>query len=418
MKTEFTEAQLADPDVRVAAQQLRNCVHCGFCLAACPTYALVGSELDSPRGRIVLMQDLLERGEATPAVIHHVDRCLSCLACQTACPSGVHYMHLVDHARATIESQAVRPWPERLQRALLGWLLPYPARFRWALALAPLGRLMAPWLPSFLQPMIDLAPAKAVRRWIPPPAPAPDPQKPRIALLVGCVQSVLDADVHDATVRVLERLGAQVVVIDGLGCCGAVPHHLGQHDAMLGFVRQNVEALRPHLRTLHAIVSTVSGCGTMLEDYGHLLRNDPLAAEAARVSELSCDVLEAVETLGWPDDAKAPEPRRVAYHAACSLQHGQGVREVPKALLRRIGHTVLEPVDPHLCCGSAGTYNLLQPALATSLGTQKAAALAATDPEVIAAGNIGCAIQIGRHTDRPVRHPIQLLDEALPAPTP
>lgn len=413
MKTTFTDAQLADPELQVAAEQLRSCVHCGFCLATCPTYTLLGNELDSPRGRIVLMQDLLEREVAEPAVVEHLDRCLSCLACQTTCPSGVHYVHLVDHARARVEALGVRPWSERWVRAVLGWLLPRPGWFRWALAGVPLGRVLAPVLPASLRPMLALAPLERVRRWRRTPRAEVDADAPRIALLVGCVQSVLDADVHDATVRVLEHLGARVVVVEGLGCCGAVNHHLGQRDAALDRVRANVRALEPVLDDLTGIVSTVSGCGAMLEDYGHLLRHDALAPSAQRVSELAEDVLEAVDRLGMPE-VVVRDPRRVAYHAACSLQHGQGVRSLPMALLGALGHTVVEPSEAHLCCGSAGTYNLLQPTLAGPLGDRKAAALEAVAPDVIAAGNVGCAMQIASRVGVRVVHPIQLIDEALP----
>ena len=423
MKTRFTPEQLADPELQVAAHQLRKCVHCGFCLATCPTYLTVGNELDSPRGRIVLMQEMLESGEPSTAVVEHVDRCLSCLACSTTCPSGVDYMHLVDHARARIEASGVparvRPLSDRLLRRLLAWLLPRPGWFRLALAGAPLGRLLAPILPTALRPLVGLAPLDRIRPFRPEALgvgrPARSSARPQLALLTGCVQSVLDAAVHEATVRVLERLGARVVVVPGLACCGAVAHHLGHHATMLEQVRANVQALAPHLDHLTAIVSTVAGCGTMLEDYGHLLRHDPLAAVAARVSELACDVMEAVEQLGLPDPALAPAPRKVAYHAACSLQHGQRVRDVPVAILRALGHNVIEPAEAHVCCGSAGTYSLLQPELAGPLGDRKARALEAAEPELIVAGNIGCALQIGSRTALPVRHPIQLVDEALAA---
>ncbi|MBX2802768.1 MAG: glycolate oxidase subunit GlcF [Myxococcales bacterium] len=417
MRTRFTEAQLGDPDLAVAAEQLRSCVHCGFCLPACPTYAVTGNELDSPRGRIVLMQELLQSEEVGPAVVTHLDRCLSCLACQTVCPSGVDYMHLVDHARARIEAAPARSALQRWQRAVLGWLLPRPAAFRWALVGLPLGRALSPLLPAWMRSWLQLAPAQRIRRFDPAgagvAAPVVAPEQPQVALLVGCVQSVLDADVHDATVRVLQSLGARVVQIRGLGCCGAVAHHLGQHQTTVERVRANVAALQPHLEHLQAVVSTVSGCGTMLEDYAHLLRDDPLAPAAARVSELSMDVLEVVQLLGLPEDAVAPEPKRVAYHAACSLQHGQGVRSLPVELLRGLGHTVVQPADAHLCCGSAGTYNLLQPELAAQLGDRKAEALRAVAADVIAAGNVGCALQIGGRVAVAVRHPIQLIDDAL-----
>ena len=416
MKTSFTKAQLSDPELQVGADQLRKCVHCGFCLATCPTYVVQGNELDSPRGRIVLMQEFLETGEPSVPLVHHVDRCLSCLACQTTCPSGVDYMHLVDHTRSEIERSGVRPWTEQWFRRALGWVVSRPFWFRLGLAAAPLGRALAPWLPTFLRPLVELAPTARVRRFRPSAVGVGPPQRtsarPQYALLTGCVQSVLDAEVHEATVRVLERLGATVVVVDDLGCCGAVPAHLGQHDTAMARVRANVRALAPHLPSLSGIVSTVAGCGTMLEDYGHLLRHDPFANDAARVSALACDVLEAVQAVGLPDGLTAREPRRIAFHTACSLQHGQRVHSGP-ALLRALGHTVVEPAEAHLCCGSAGTYNLLQPELAATLGDRKAAALHATQPDLIVAGNVGCALQIGARTELLVRHPIQLVDDAL-----
>ncbi len=421
MQTSFTPAQLSDPDTATSEAVIRKCVHCGFCLATCPTYVLLGDELDSPRGRIYLMKEMLEH-EAEPSaeVVLHIDRCLSCLSCMTTCPSGVNYMHLVDHARAYIADRYRRPWRERMLRTLLTFVLPHPGRFRLALTLARLAKPAAPLFGKGpLAAMLDLAPARLA------PRPAVERQGPpspkgRIAVLQGCAEPVLKPEIREATVRLLHRAGYEVVFAPGEGCCGALVHHMGRKDEGLAAARRNVDAWTGEIegRGLDAIVVTASGCGTTLKDYGFMLRDDPAYAEkAARVSTLAKDISELLSAIDLPPMA-APSPLVVAYHPACSLQHGQGVTEAPKRLLEAAGFEVRTPADAHLCCGSAGTYNILQPEIAGQLGERKVQMLEQLKPDVIATGNIGCAVQIGQRTGAPVVHTVELLDWASGGPAP
>ena len=421
MQTTFTPAQLADPDTAASEAVIRKCVHCGFCLATCPTYVLLGDELDSPRGRTYLMKEMLEH-EAKPSaeVVLHIDRCLSCLSCMTTCPSGVNYMHLVDHARAYIEARYRRPWRERMLRALLALVLPHPGRFRLALALARLAKPAAPLFGKGpLGAMLEMAPARIAPR---PSVERQGPSAPRgrIALLQGCAEPVLKPEIRESAVRLLHRAGYEVVFASSEGCCGALVHHMGRKDEALAAARRNVDAWTAEIegRGLDAIVVTASGCGTTLKDYGFMLRDDPAyAARAARVSALAKDISELLFAIDLPPMA-APSPLIVAYHPACSLQHGQGVTEAPKRLLESAGFEVRTPADAHLCCGSAGTYNILQPEIAGQLGERKVQMLERLKPDVIATGNIGCAIQIGQRTGVPVAHTIELLDWASGGPAP
>jgi glycolate oxidase iron-sulfur subunit len=398
-------------------------VHCGFCTATCPTYQVLGDELDSPRGRIYLIKEMLESGRAADEkTVRHIDRCLSCLACMTTCPSGVHYMHLVDHARAHIEKTYRRPWRDRALRWLLAQVIPYPGRFRLALRGAKLARPLARLLPDArLRAMLAMAPKRVPpvsRNDAPQVFPATGARLLRVALMTGCAQKALDTDINDATIRLLRRLGCEVVVARGAGCCGALAHHMGREAEAHGSAGANIRAWIAEKRQggLDAIVINTSGCGTTVKDYGHMFRTTALAAEAAEVAALACDVTELLARLA--PVARAPEPLRVAYHAACSLQHGQKVTAAPKALLKAAGFEVVEPADAHLCCGSAGTYNLLQPEISAELKRRKVATLEARGPDVIAAGNIGCMIQIGSGTLVPVVHTVELLDWATGGPRP
>ncbi|MBE7212334.1 MAG: glycolate oxidase subunit GlcF [Gluconacetobacter diazotrophicus] len=420
MRTDFSPALLADPAMRASEAVIRKCVHCGFCTATCPTYVLLGDELDSPRGRIYLMKDMLEgERQPTPEIVKHVDRCLSCLSCMTTCPSGVNYMHLVDHARAYIEQRYRRPWRERMLRAVLARVLPYPRRFRLALRLARLARPARPLLGAGpFGAMLDLAP-----RTVPPAMPRRDAPVPgrrgRVALLGGCAEPVLRPDYRAAAVRVLNRAGFDVVFAPGEGCCGALVHHMGRDDEGLAAARRNVDAWTRLLDGdgLDAILVTASGCGTTIKDYGFMLRNDPAYADkAARVSALARDVSEFLAEAELP--AGEPLGITVAYHGACSLQHGQRVTDAPKRLLAAAGYAVRIPREAHLCCGSAGTYNILQPELAGQLGARKTAELARLGADVIATGNVGCAVQIGRRAAVPVVHTIELVDWATGGPMP
>ncbi|UWQ33271.1 glycolate oxidase subunit GlcF [Leisingera sp. M527] len=423
MQTTFTDAQLQDPGTRRANEILRSCVHCGFCTATCPTYQVLGDELDSPRGRIYLIKDMLENARVPDEkTVKHIDRCLSCLACMTTCPSGVHYMHLVDHARAYIEKHYDRPWSDRALRWLLARILPYPGRFRLALFGAKLAKPLKGLMPDArLRAMLDMAPGV-----IPPVSRNDDPQsfaaaavrKKRVALMTGCAQKALNTDINDATIRLLTRLGCEVVVAKGAGCCGALTHHMGREDESHATAAKNIRAWTAEMdgQGLDAIVINTSGCGTTVKDYGHMFRNDPLAADAARVSERTMDISELLMQLEFPEGAD--KGLTVAYHAACSLQHGQQIKTHPKTLLRRAGFTVVEPADSHLCCGSAGTYNLMQPEISTELKARKVKTLEAKQPDLIAAGNIGCMMQIGSGTELPIVHTVELLDWATGGPQP
>ncbi len=435
MQTSFTLAQLADPDIAEANTILRKCVHCGFCTATCPTYTLLGDERDSPRGRIYLIKQMLEAGEAaTEETVRHVDRCLSCLSCMTTCPSSVHYMHLVDHARAHIEQTYQRPLGDRLLRGLLAWLLPHPGRFRWALRGAMLARPFAGLLPAKLRGMLRMAPKRLPQaaawdgeeRSRPLVFPAEGERRKRVALLTGCAQRVLDPAINDATIRLLNRLGCEVVVAQGSGCCGALEHHMGQEAAAHAKARANVAAWIAEAdgAGLDAIVVNASGCGTNVKDYGFMLRNDAAWAErAARVAALAKDVSEVLLDLEIRPSGSAPA-LRLAYHSACSLQHGQKITQAPKQLLQRAGFQVSDVPEGHLCCGSAGTYNLLQPELATQLRDRKAANIRSVGADAVAAGNIGCLVQINDGLEAqqqpllPVAHTVQWLDWATGGPKP
>lgn len=431
MQTDFSPQQLADPAMAASEGVIRKCVHCGFCTATCPTYTLLGDELDSPRGRIYLIKDMLENErEPTADVVKHVDRCLSCLSCMTTCPSGVNYMHLVDHARAYIEQHYQRPWHERALRRLVAAILPFPERFRAALGLGKLAKPLAPLFAKTkaLQPlsaMLSLVPEQREQ-----PVHEPDPReadspisgsKGRVILMQGCAEPVLRPEFRKATQRLLTRSGYTVEFASDEGCCGALVHHMGLEDDALRAARRNVDAWSREIdRGLVAIVITTSGCGTTIKDYGFMLRSDPkYAKRAATVSALARDLSELLTEAALPPrvdtDARG---MKVAYHGACSMQHGQKITTQPKALLEAAGFRVAIPADSHLCCGSAGTYNIFQSEIAGQLGDRKAQALASLDAEVIATGNIGCAVQIGTRSRIPVVHTVELLDWATGGPIP
>lgn len=422
MQTSFTPQQLADPHIAESEKILRKCVHCGFCTATCPTYVTLGNELDSPRGRIYLIKDMLENDRpADREVVTHIDRCLSCLACVTTCPSGVDYMHLVDHARIHIEQTYRRPLADRLIRNLLAFVLPYPKRFRAALKLARVARPFSAFFrrAKGLKPlasMLDLAPVT-----LPPPShlsspgfyPAVGEKRGRVALLSGCAQPVLDPAINEATIRLLNRLGIEVVLPEGEGCCGALVHHMGREEQALASARRNVDVWMKEIERggLDAIIITASGCGTTIKDYGHMLRLDPVYAEKAQtVSALAKDVTEYLAGLDLP--VLERNGLTVAYHSACSMQHGQKITTAPKLLLKAAGFIVRDPAEGHLCCGSAGTYNILQPEISAELKARKVRNIEATKADVIATGNIGCMTQIATGTAMPILHTVQLLDWA------
>ena len=424
METNFSLAQLADPATAESEEILRACVHCGFCTATCPTYALLGDELDSPRGRIYLIKDMLENDRpASERVVKHVDRCLSCLSCMTTCPSGVNYMHLVDHARAHIEETYKRSLIDRTARNMLAFVMPYPRRFRALVRFAVIAKLISPLLPSRLRAMLALAPSTPMSGrlingrnvW-----PADGAQKKRVLLMQGCVQQVLASRINDATIRLLTRLGCEVVIADGSGCCGGLTHHLGKKSLALDAVRANVRSwMQEHsAEPVDAIVINASGCGTTVKEYGFMLRNDAEFAEAAQtVSALTRDISELLDETGLPEVSR-PKKMNVTYHSACSLQHGQKVTIAPKTLLAAAGFSVTEPRESHLCCGSAGTYNMLQPEIASQLRDRKAENIARSAPDLVATGNLGCMMQLQDAVEVPVVHTVELLDWATGGPTP
>ncbi|WHQ72919.1 glycolate oxidase subunit GlcF [Methylorubrum extorquens] len=427
MQTDFSLAQLADPAVAASERIIRRCVHCGFCTATCPTYLLDGDELDSPRGRIYLIKNMLESGApATETEVRHVDRCLSCLSCMSTCPSGVDYMHLVDHARAHIEKTYRRPPMERLLRAALAAVLPYPGRFRLALLGARLARDVlgraVRRLPQGerIDAMLALAPQRSARRAAPLPSVRSGTSGARVAILGGCAQRVLRPAINEAAERLLARLGVEVVPIPDEGCCGALVHHMGREDDARGFARRNIDAWIAEIdgKGLDAILITASGCGTTVKDYGHMLADDPdYRDKAARVSALALDISQYLArlTLGR---VQAPSGIAVAYHSACSLQHGQRVGAEPRTLLKDAGFIVKDPPEGHICCGSAGVYNIMQPATAGRLLARKVANIDRVAPDVIATGNIGCITQIASGTRIPVLHTVELLDWAWGGPIP
>ena len=428
MQTNFIPQQLEDPRIAEVESILRRCVHCGLCTATCSTYVVLGDERDSPRGRIYLLKDMFERGRhAGPEVTHHIDRCLSCLSCMTTCPGGVDYMHLVDIARSHIDKTARRPLKDRLLRKLLATIVPYPDRFRNVLKLAPMGQpfkglMKRIGLPE-LAAMLELAPKEPVPK---PTFSGPGTAKPtterraRVILLAGCAQQVLRPEINDATIRLLARNGVDVEVAPNAGCCGALMHHMGKEEGAIEQAKRNVDAWSKLMESgpVDAIIINASGCGTTVKDYGHLLQYEKRYAERAkRISSLTRDISEFVSTydLGPP---KRWSALRVAYHSACSMQHGQRITDEPRALLSQAGYTVQEIGEGHICCGSAGTYNILQPDIANQLRERKVANIQKTRPDCVATGNIGCIMHLKPALSAPIVHTVELLDWAYGGPTP
>ncbi len=427
MQTNFTEEQLQNPRMAEAEKILRTCVHCGFCTATCPTYVLLGDERDSPRGRIYLMKDMFEGNrDASDEVTFHVDRCLSCLSCMTTCPSGVDYMHLVDLARGHIEETHTRSIKDRLIRKMLMVVVPDPKRFSLALRAAALGR---PFKNLFraiglkeLSAMLELSSGGArIGKLVEPGTfPAEGTRKKRVALLTGCAQQPLRPSINEATIRVLARHGVEVVVAPDQGCCGALVHHMGQEQAAIEAARRNVDAWSALMREepLDAVLINASGCGTTVKDYGHMLaRDEGYRERAEQFSAMTRDITEFLSELGM----RAPErwsDLKVAYHSACSMQHGQRITAEPRTLLEQAGFTVVNVPEGHICCGSAGTYNILQPELAQELRDRKIWNIESTKPDIVAAGNIGCITQLQGASQIPIVHTVELLDWALGGPCP
>ncbi len=422
MQTNFTPEQLANQAMVYSKDILVRCLQCGYCLENCPTFQLSGDELQTPRGRVAQIKDMLENeGRPEDETVENIDRCLSCLACLSTCPSFVNYMHLVDHAREHIEQNYRRPLFDRLLRWMLAQTLPYPGRLRLAMRGARLAKPLAFAMPEKFRSMVESAPSK-----LPPPSlndkpqvfPAIGERKRRVALLAGCAQKVLNTDINDATIRILRRHGCEVVIAQGAGCCGALTYHMGKSQQSYAAATGNIHAWMREVNGagLDAIVINTSGCGTVVKEYGHMFRNDELAEEAATISALAKDISEVLSDIEL--DHKVTPELRVAYHATCSLQFGQRIRFAPRKLLKAAGFTVLEPINSHTCCGSAGTYSLLQPEISGQLKERKVKTLEADAPDVIAAGNIGCMTQIGSGTEVPVVHTVELLDWVTGGPIP
>lgn len=424
MRTDFTTGALADPANAASESVIRKCVHCGFCLATCPTYVLLGDERDSPRGRIYMIKDMLEKQQApSPETVRHIDRCLSCLSCMTTCPSDVNYMHLIDHARAYVADNFRRSVKDRAIRRLLAAILPHRRRFKLALLV---GRLARPLLPllrrvdlfapfvAMLQLLPKAGAKQAERNWVPTAG-----LQRKVLLFQGCAEPVLKPEYQRASERLLDRLGIGIVRADGEGCCGALVHHMGLEADAVVAAKHNIDRWWRVIQKeeVGAIAVSASGCGTTLKNYAFLLRNDiDYAERATTLAALAKDISEVI-----PGESLPTRPANglvVAYHAACSLQHGQGIAAPPADLLRRAGFTVNTPVDAHLCCGSAGTYNILQPEIARRLARRKADSLIQLQPDVIATGNIGCALQIAVELSIPVVHTVELLDWAYGGPAP
>jgi glycolate dehydrogenase iron-sulfur subunit len=413
MKTNLAEFIRNTPEGREADNILRACVHCGFCTATCPTYQLLGDELDGPRGRIYLIKEVLEGHTVTAKTQLHLDRCLTCRACETTCPSGVQYGRLVDIGRNIVEKRVGRPFGELLKRAALRAVVPNPVLFG---ALFKVGQYLRPLLPGALKRKVP----KAVARdtvW-------PEPHHARRMLVLdGCVQPSLAPDINPATARVLDRLGVSLVKAEAAGCCGAVTFHLNRQEDALDYMRSNIDAWWPHVEAgAEALIMTASGCGTMVKEYGHVLARDPAYAEKAkRISDLTKDISEVIyaereeleKVLDSPlAPASATKPR-IAFHSPCSLQHGLQIRGKVEDLLAAAGFELTSVPDSHLCCGSAGTYSILQRELSQKLLKNKVNALESGTPALLATANIGCLTHIQSGTALAVRHWIELLDERL-----
>ena len=421
MRTEFTAAQLTDPVLHEANSILRKCVHCGFCNSTCPTFKLLGDELDGPRGRIYLLKNLMEHDE-TPSgkIVSHIDRCLSCLSCMTTCPSSVNYMHLVDAGRAYIEKKFKRPLPDRLFRGILAMTLPYPGRFRLLLILSRLLSPVRKLLPRRFHNALELR-SPATQAGISSQAGDRDRSGKAVGLIAGCVQQVIGKNINTASIRLLERRGWRVHLLSEPACCGAVEHHLGKEALAEKRFRQNISdwIKRVDELGLEALIVNASGCGTMLKDYGHLFRNDAsLASDAGRISRMSRDIAEFLSDRNVADGNGEMKQVRVAYQSPCSMQHGQKIDMQPRTLLEQAGFSVQELPEKYMCCGSAGTYNILQPDIATELGARKAVYIEQLNVDVVASGNMACMMHLRQFTDVPFVHTAELLDWATGGPKP
>ena len=425
MQTSFTEDQLKDKENKSSEGIIRKCVHCGMCNATCPTYGILGDELDGPRGRIYLIKDMLENKKpATKKITKHIDRCLSCYACMTTCPSGVNYMHLIDHGRNHIEATYKRPFLDRLMRNILSLTLPNPRVFK---ILSIFTKIIKPFsflLPSFLKNSLNLMPSKI-------PAKKIKTQKiyfvserktiARVALLTGCVQRVISPEINESTIRLLNRHGVEVVVLPKIDCCGSLNHHLGKKDLAHSSFVKNINLWHEEYLNngLDAIISNTSGCGTTLKDYGFIFRdNKELKKKAKKISELTKDISEYLDENLKLEFKNSTEKYKIAYHSACSMQHGQNVHSQPINLIKKTGNEVLNIPEGHICCGSAGTYNILQQKLAGELLKNKIKNIEKISPDFISTGNIGCMTQISSGTNIPIVHTVEIIDWLTGGPKP
>ena len=425
METHFSKEQLKDKDNKSSEKILRKCVHCGFCNATCPTYQILGDELDSPRGRIYLIKDMIENNKpANEKIVKHIDRCLSCYSCMTTCPSGVNYMHLIDHGRNHIEKTYKRPFTDRLIRSVLSKILSKSINFK---IVSILVRLLKPFsflFPKKIKKMINFMPIKFPKKTLPTMklySAKKGKRIARVALLTGCVQKVLSPQINESSIRILNRHGIDVVVSKGVECCGSLNHHLGKSELANDTFKKNIiiwydEYLK---NGLDAIISNTSGCGTTLKDYGFIFRSDPeLKKKAKKISELTKDISEYLDEKVKLNFIKDNKEYKIAYHSACSMQHGQKVHDVPISLIKKTGNKVLEIPEGHVCCGSAGTYNLLQSEIASKLLKNKITNIKKVDPQFITTGNIGCIAQIANGTNIPILHTVEVIDWYTGGPKP
>lgn len=418
MQTNFTKKQLQNPEVKNTEGILRKCVHCGMCNATCPTFQVLGDELDGPRGRIYLIKDMIENNKApTEKVVKHIDRCLSCYACMTTCPSGVNYMHIIDHGRNHIERNYKRPWFDKNLRNILSYILPRANVFLTMGLLVKLIKPLAFLLPAKLKDMVSLMPTAF-------PKPQHKVKKvyspegkvyARVILLTGCVQKVISPQINDSTINILNRHGVEVHVAQELSCCGSLNHHLGKEKLAHKSFVQNINAWSEicSKQPIDAILVNTSGCGTTLKDYGFIFKDHPdkeLRRKAKQISELAKDITEYLGKNIKLNFVPQEKKYKIAYHSACSMQHGQKVYAQPINLLKQSGNDILEVPDGHLCCGSAGTYNLLQGTMAKELLKRKVENINKIEPDFISAGNIGCITQIATGTQTPIVHTVELLD--------
>ena len=429
METNFNEKQLKDKDIKSSEKILRKCVHCGFCNATCPTYNLLGDELDGPRGRIYLIKDMLENNKpANEKIVKHIDRCLSCYSCMTTCPSGVNYMHLIDHGRAHIEKTYKRPFKDRLMRNFLSWSLANSANFKFILILTLFIKPFILFFPKKIKEMINLIPKNFPNRTLPKMEvyPSTNKKKPiaRVALLTGCVQKVISPQINEATIRLLNRHGIEVVVPKSVNCCGSLNHHLGKEKIAKDTFKKNITIWYDEYldKGLDAIISNTSGCGTTIKDYGFMFRSDKdFKKKAKKVSELTKDISEYLHEkvkLNFIPIKKNDKKYKIAYHSACSMQHGQKIHKEPIDLIKKTGNEVIEIPEGHICCGSAGTYNLIQTDIAKDLLKNKVSNIEKVKPEIISTGNIGCITQIANGTKIPILHTVEIIDWYTGGPKP